>query len=688
MILIRIVNRIGEEYYDTNFEYDIQSLVRAFYYGVQVEVNKPLTQDHQVMVEVEYFDHGAGVNIFDKTYNGKMLLRKHEDGEMDAHDRCQAKNQVKRLLYITLCEYTTRTLPWGTLTGIRPIKLPLQQLESGDSKEEIRQRMKETYLISNKKLDLAMKVADAEYRRLCRLDYKEGYSLYIGIPFCPSICAYCSFSSYPLKQYEKQVDAYLDALLKEMHFVAQCYVNKPLQTIYIGGGTPTTLSPVQLERLLGGIAAEFSLEQLEEFTVEAGRPDSITREKLEVLKHWGVTRISINPQTLKEDTLKIIGRRHTIGQFMEAYQLAKEVGFENINMDLIVGLPEETAEDVAATLNETFVLKPDSVTVHSLALKRAARLRTEQESFADYHFLTDGSVMEQVQQQLEAAGYEPYYLYRQKNIATNLENVGYAKRGKACLYNILMMEEKHTVLALGAGAVSKFVFPDGCRVEKIDNVKDVNNYISRIDEMIGRKQKFLAENSRMFNDALHLEEELPKAIAHGIAVSNLAYDIAKELGLSEEICYKLAVAGVVHDIGKLQLYRYLNGKTTLNIEHMKYMRMHSTLSYDILKAQGYDDFVLESVRYHHENYDGSGFPEHLAGEEIPLGARILRVCDVFTALISKRAYRDAFDPETAVTLMIDEVKNFDMRVFIAFQRVLHDNPFWIEKIKIGSEDIT
>ena len=269
----------------------------------------------------------------------------------------------------------------------------------------------------------------------------------------------------------------------------------------------------------------------------------------------------------------------------------------------------------------------------------------------------------------------------------NLENVGYSLPGKEGIYNILIMEEKQTIVALGAGSVSKFVFDDGQRIEKVDNVKDVDLYIERIDEMIARKQKFLLEHAHYFNEAKDLEQELPESIAHGICVSNLAYAVAKELGLPEENCYELAVAGIVHDIGKLRLNEYLNGKRedALNIEQMKYIRMHSKLSYDILKNKGYSKFILESILHHHESYDGSGFPDHLEGDEIPIGAKILYVCDVFSALISKRHYRDAFDKDTAVTLMIDEVKNYDMKVFIAFQRVIHEIDF--RKITVGSEEI-
>ena len=273
-----------------------------------------------------------------------------------------------------------------------------------------------------------------------------------------------------------------------------CFCNNPdLDTVYFGGGTPTSLSPEDLERILCRIEEDFDLSGVKEFTVEAGRPDSITEEKLEVLKKHGITRISINPQTMKQETLDLIGRRHTVEMVKEKYHLARKLGFDNINMDLIAGLPEETLEDVRHTMEEIRALAPDSLTVHSLAIKRAARLNMFKEQYKDLKIVNTQEMIDLTAEYAREMGMEPYYLYRQKNMAGNFENVGYSLPGKACLYNILIMEEKQTIVACGAGTTTKVVFPEENRVERAENVKDVEQYISRIDEMIGRKEKLLME---------------------------------------------------------------------------------------------------------------------------------------------------------------------------------------------------
>ena len=267
---------------------------------------------------------------------------------------------------------------------------------------------------------------------------------------------------------------------------------KKLNTIYIGGGTPTTLEPDQLERLLSKIENSFNLSFLQEWTVEAGRPDSITREKLKTIKRHPVTRISINPQTMKDETLELIGRRHTVLQVKDAFLLAREEGFDNINMDIIVGLPQETKEDVENTLEEIKKLGPDNLTVHSLAIKRAARLNTQKEEYAGMKSVNSESTMELTQDAAEEMGMKPYYLYRQKNMTGNMENVGYAKPGKEGIYNILIMEEMQTIVALGAGAITKAVYPNG-RIERCENVKDIKTYLEKTDEMIERKKRLFAD---------------------------------------------------------------------------------------------------------------------------------------------------------------------------------------------------
>ena len=323
-------------------------------------------------------------------------------------------------------------------------------------------------------------------------------SLYIGIPFCPSTCAYCSFTSYPLGVWKNRVDDYLDALEKEIDYTAQKFYHKKLNSIYIGGGTPTTLSPAQLDRLIRKIKCSFDLNDCLEFTVEAGRPDSITREKLLALKKNGISRISVNPQTMKQQTLDIIGRHHTVDDTINSFKLARELGFDNINMDLIMGLPEETLDDVRHTMELVKEMAPDNVTIHSLAVKRAARLTIFKDRYRDMQMVNTQEHMDLCAAYCKQMGLEPYYLYRQKGMAGNMENVGYAAKGKAGVYNILIMEEKQTIVACGAGASTKRVWPvpnpDGThRIDRCENVKDVGQYIARIDEMIERKQKLFAE---------------------------------------------------------------------------------------------------------------------------------------------------------------------------------------------------
>lgn len=283
---------------------------------------------------------------------------------------------------------------------------------------------------------------------------------------------------------------YLTALEKEIDFVREACQDKILDSVYIGGGTPTTLEPEELRRLLSKVRASFDFSQVKEFTVEAGRADSITRDKLRVLKEFGVTRISVNPQTMNQETLNIIGRRHTVEQVEEAFRLAREEGFTNINMDLILGLPGETKEHVERTMEAVTRLCPDSLTVHSLAIKRASRLSLwiEENGIETLH--NTDETMEIAAEGAARMNMKPYYLYRQKNMSGNFENVGYATEGNYGIYNILIMEEKQTIMALGAGTISKAVYPDG-RIERCDNVKDVALYIEKIDEMIDRKRKLL-----------------------------------------------------------------------------------------------------------------------------------------------------------------------------------------------------
>lgn len=472
-----------------DFEYDIHSLVKAFFPAEEVLVTAEEKQvDERISFRLAVIYETEPDQIRFDIIEDDIVIRSAKT-DVDFADRKGTKNKLKQALYQLLEAYSGQTLPWGTLTGIRPTKIPMSMLEEGKSEEEITSYMKETYFASDEKIDLSIQVAQRELELLQKIDYENGYSLYIGIPFCPSTCLYCSFTSYPIGLWSKRVDEYLDALEKEIDFTAEKFRDKHLNSIYIGGGTPTTLSPEQLDRLITKIENSFDFSHLLEFTVEAGRPDSITEEKLLALRKHHISRISINPQTMKQETLELIGRHHTVQQTIDSFRLARSLGFDNINMDLIVGLPEESLEDVENTMKQLMELKPDNLTVHSLAVKRAARLRMQREEYEGLHMENTWDTIALTAEYAQKMGLEPYYLYRQKNMAGNFENVGYARPGCAGVYNILIMEEKQTIMALGAGATTKFVMDGGSRIERVANVKDVTNYLDRVDEMIERKEK-------------------------------------------------------------------------------------------------------------------------------------------------------------------------------------------------------
>ncbi|MDD6212413.1 MAG: coproporphyrinogen dehydrogenase HemZ [Clostridiales bacterium] len=453
--------KIGFTLERDEFEYDIRGLLMAFYPGAEI------IRDPQE--ETEWCLHVKA---------------------SDLEDRVARKTAVKQMVYRELADRTGKELPWGTLTGIRPTKIAMALLEEGKEPDEIAQTMQEEHLVSREKSELSVRIVQVEKEVLRNVDYENGYSLYVGIPFCPTTCLYCSFTSYPMSKWAPRMGEYLDALEKELDYTAEAFRDRKLNAIYIGGGTPTSLSPELMDRLLSAICRRFDLTWLQEFTVEGGRPDSITEAKLDVLKRYPVTRISINPQTMNDETLRRIGRRHSVEEIRQAYRMAREKGFDNINMDIILGLPGEMPEDVADTLEQIKELGPDSLTVHTLAVKRASRLKMEAEGT-----VVAGGTQEEAEEMMEIAsrgaeemGLTPYYLYRQKNMAGNLENVGYSVPEKAGIYNILIMEEMQTIVALGAGTVTKAVFPGG-RIERADNVKAVEQYMERIDEMIDRKRK-------------------------------------------------------------------------------------------------------------------------------------------------------------------------------------------------------
>lgn len=477
------------------YRYEIHSLIKAFYprHDVKVLLEEYNTKKYTQapFLTVLYIPDKIAISEMgqDGTQGRTWEAPAPEGGDFSQKSRL-CRDTLKHLLYDVLCQMTGQQLPWGELIGIRPTKIAMNRLIMGETPGEAAAFMERDYKVSPQKAFLAAQIAERERMILSDIHYEDGYSLYVGIPFCPTTCLYCSFTSFNLAAWKDRVDEYLDALIREIEASAPLMRGKVLDTVYLGGGTPTTLEPAQMDRLICALEQNFDMGTVQEFTCEAGRPDSITRAKLDVLKRHGVTRMSVNPQTMSDETLRRIGRHHTVQQTVDAFYMAREAGFDNINMDIILGLPQEDERDVRHTMDVIGHLRPDDLTVHSLAVKRGSRLQ----AFIEKNGYTS---MNNIDECIDIAargaadmGLEPYYLYRQKQMTGNFENVGYSRPGKAGIYNILIMEEKQTILALGAGSITKAVFPNG-RIERSDNCKDVATYIENIDEMIGRKQKLL-----------------------------------------------------------------------------------------------------------------------------------------------------------------------------------------------------
>lgn len=378
--------------------------------------------------------------------------------------------------------------PWGILTGIRPSKNVCAMYDGGKTDDEISKILKDDYLVSDRKIKLVKEVAKNE-RRIIKNLKKDKISLYVSIPFCPTRCLYCSFISQSVAHAAKLFDPYINALFKEIEETAKIVKNYEIETVYIGGGTPTTLSAELISNLIKKLRSEFDLSKITEFTVEAGRPDTIDEEKLLALKENGVTRISINPQTMNDKTLKIIGRRHSADDITEKFNLARKVGFSHINMDLIAGLPKETLSDFKYSLDTVSSLNPDSITVHSLCVKHGSYLDEmfRRDEITKNTYASD--MIDYAVSEMEKAGKVPYYMYRQKNMAGNLENIGFCNPGCECYYNIYIMQEVQTIVSLGAGGSTKLVSDES--IERVFNVKEVSEYINRIDEMIDRKKRLL-----------------------------------------------------------------------------------------------------------------------------------------------------------------------------------------------------
>lgn len=488
---------LGIELKGHDYKYEIAELFKLF--TTQFKFIKEDEKFEKALIN-EFIKDEDYIKSTTKYYeNNDLKLCKEEVFNINSLNEEEIKKKsktiIKRSIFKVLSELYDTYVPWGILTGIRPVKIVHSLLDEGLSEVEIRQNLKDNYLIKDEKIDLALDIAKRERVFIYPID-KNKISLYVSIPFCPTRCVYCSFPSNPMKQFGHLRENYVKAIVKEIKGLEKLLkeTNKEIETLYIGGGTPTTLEAEQLDNLIKALFMELDLTKIKEFTVEAGRPDTITREKLEVMKKHNVTRISINPQTMNNETLVKIGRDHNVDDIVRCFNMARDLGFNNINMDIILGLVDENVEMVRNTLERIKELSPESLTVHTLAIKRASTLKENLDKYELTRYEEMVSMINLSMEYAKSMGLNPYYMYRQKHMLGNLENIGYAKEGFECIYNIQIMEEKQSNLAVGAGAISKYVYVDEDRIERTDNVKNVEIYIDRVDEMIERKEKEVYKN--------------------------------------------------------------------------------------------------------------------------------------------------------------------------------------------------
>ncbi len=459
--------------------YEIEQLCRLFFPEKKI-VSAQHTDECDEYVHISIADSSVCVKL---CVEGELLEK--EAVFEDVYEKSELR--AAQVLYGLLTKKTGFMPPWGMLTGVRPIKL-LRSFCDNMSESEALDKLRREYFVSEEKLDLAQRTYKIE-TPLLDLCGEKSFSLYISIPFCPTRCAYCSFVSQTVAQAKNLLPEYVELLVREIEYTAEITkkLGLKLETVYMGGGTPTTLSAEQLEKVLGAVKDNFDLSEIREFTVEAGRPDTITAEKLRAIKAAGAGRISINPQTMNDQILCNIGRKHTVAQTVEAFELARKEGFDDINMDLIAGLYGDTVEGFSKSLSDVINLSPEGITVHTLSLKRASNIVIEGQ--ADYSADNMGctQMLRNADEMLSSAGYKPYYLYRQTRMLGNLENVGWSRKGNEGLYNIYIMDESHTIIGVGAGAVTKLCRQNGY-IERIFNFKFPYEYISRFDMLLDRKK--------------------------------------------------------------------------------------------------------------------------------------------------------------------------------------------------------
>lgn len=462
-----------------NFHFELENLTRLFFPNEKITVIRDFSEPQPPYIYTEVSDKitiSVNIGSFNKSETAVKKLADDDNELVSA-----------QLLYKLLCDFTGLTQPWGILTGVRPVKL-LRRLAEESNEEQAVKKFEKDFFVSNEKIALSRETEHNE-RKILELSKPESFSLYVGIPFCPSRCSYCSFVMASIERAEKLIEPYTKLLCEEIKRTAEI-ANKlglRLETVYFGGGTPTTLSAEQLDTVLKTVNNSFDMSTCREFTVEAGRPDTIDIAKLFALKENKVDRISINPQTVNDEVLKTIGRKHTAQQFFDAFELARKCGFDNINTDLIAGLPTDTPESFKNSLDSIVRLNAECITVHTLCMKRASRLTTEGVTLDLQQARDAREMLAYTQNILGQNEYIPYYMYRQSRMVGNLENVGWSKKSFESLYNVYVMDETHTILACGSGGVTKLKRNNPDYLERIFNFKYPYEYIDRFDELIQRK---------------------------------------------------------------------------------------------------------------------------------------------------------------------------------------------------------
>ena len=469
-----------------SFKYEVESTLKLFFHAERFAFSEDIAD----ACGERYVIAGAEER---RVYTEVMLGGTSEKAEKClerplSEDAAAAEHELCRLIFHILCRRIGTTPPWGLMTGIRPVKRVVDLIREGLSEEEVYSVLADKYEIRPDKLRLAYATAENQLPILDRID-SRAVSLYVSIPFCPTRCSYCSFVSHSMDSARKLMPEYVSALCRELGIIGDIVRENgtKIDTIYFGGGTPTSISAADLRTIMEAVEHSFDLSAVREYSVEAGRPDTIDEEKLRVIKGLGAQRISVNPQTLNDDVLRVIGRKHTGEDAVKAFELARKVGFTNINTDLIAGLPTESAESFRRTLDRIIELDPESITVHALTIKRAADL------FAGGSENMGNPAAEMVDYSISALmenGYMPYYMYRQKNTVDNLENVGYAKKGFESYYNIFIMDETQTIIGAGCAASTKLVYPGG-RIERIHNYKFPYEYIRSFDKLMEKKSEVI-----------------------------------------------------------------------------------------------------------------------------------------------------------------------------------------------------